>query len=271
MHRNTSLTNKIIREYNLLGSRKFRKKLGKIILEGSLLLDEAVKAGLVPETVLYTPGFKNAVVGRELLVRLKRTGSRLIEVPEKTFKAIAQTENPQGIGAIARKPVKPGPELLLSSSIYFLLILDGIQDPGNLGTIIRTAAAAFESGAGIILLPGTVELYNPKVLRASMGGAFSLPVFEVAGPEECLRMISKKSMQLIAADPGGTVPYYDLDLKQKKAVIIGNENRGISDLLLDSADIKAYIPLKGKIAALNAAMAASVFIFEHCRQLEKMV
>lgn len=271
MQRNFSLSNKIIREYNLLGSRKFRKKLGKIIIEGSLLLDEAVKAGIIPETVLYTPEHNKAGGTRELLVRLKRTGSRMIEVPEKTFKAIAQTESPQGIGAIAPMPVQPGPELLQSGSIYFMLILDGIQDPGNLGTIIRTAAAAFESGAGIILLPGTVELYNPKVLRASMGGVFSFPVLEVARPEECLRMLREKSMQLIAADPGGTVPYYDLDLKQKKAVIIGNENRGISDSLLAGADVKAYIPLKGKIAALNAAMAAAVFIFEHCRQLEKMV
>lgn len=268
MRENTFLKNPVLREYNM--SRKLRGKRGKIVLEGFRLLEEAARAGVTLDTVLFTAEFKNTGVGRDLLAELKKAGSRMIEVPEKTFKAIAHTENPQGIGAIARMPVSSTDDLL-QSSFQFMLILDGVQDPGNLGTIIRTAAAAFEYGAGIILLPGTVELYNPKVLRASMGGVFSLPVFEVPGPEDCLRIIREKSMQLVAADPRGAVPYYDLDLKRNIAVIIGNENKGISKLLLESADARAYIPLRGKIAALNAAVAASILIFEHSRQLEKLL
>ena len=243
MQENTFLI-KILREYNLLGSRKFRKKRGKTVLEGFRLLEEAAKAGIIPDIVLFTEEYKTAGIGRELLAEFKRAGSRMIEVPEKKFKMIAHTENPQGIGAIARMPVSSIDDLL-QGSFQFMLILDGIQDPGNLGTIIRTAAAAFEGGAGIILLPGTVELFNPKVMRASMGGAFSIPVFEMPGPEECLRVIREKSMQLVAADPRGAVPYYHLDFKRDIAVIIGNENK-VSVNLLEGADTRAYIPYRGK-------------------------
>lgn len=263
--------NKIMQEYRRLGRRKYRKKSRKIILEGYHLLNEALQAGVEIETVLFTAEFLQKNANQALLSRAC-SGTRLVEVTPRMFQNIAQTENPQGVGAIAYPPknvaVFPGEEKKFELSrehIHFYLILDELQDPGNLGTIIRTAAAAAISG--IFLLPGTVELFNPKVLRASMGGIFYLPIMQVRDIDFCLAFLGERNVQLVAADPCGDRPYYMVDFSTRpSAVVIGNESRGVRKFLLKKASIRAYIPLKGKIAALNAAIASSVFIFESQRQ-----
>ena len=249
-----------IDEYRKLGSRKYRKKSGKIILEGYHLLAEALNAGIDIETILYTEEFTNRPINRELLARAGQT--KTVKISPRIFKAVAQTENPQGIGAIARLPHPKTHNIAGKGHLY--LFLDGIQDPGNLGTIIRTAAGAAVDG--IFLLPGTVEPCNPKVLRASMGGIFYLPVLPVDKIERSDKLFKNRGFQLVAADPRGDTPYYGVDFTRPSAIIIGNENRGVDEKILKKADVRAYIPLKGKIAALNAAVAASVFIFESRRQ-----
>ncbi|NLJ56252.1 MAG: RNA methyltransferase [Firmicutes bacterium] len=263
--------NKIMQEYRRLGRRKYRKKSGKIILEGYHLLNEALQAGVKIETVLFTAEFLQKDANQILLAKAC-PGAGLVEVTPRMFQTIAQTENPQGIGAIACLPeniaVFTGEEKKFEfphEHIHFYLVLDALQDPGNLGTIIRTAAAAAVSG--IFLLPGTVEPYNPKALRASMGGIFYLPVMQVQDIDSCLNFFREQKIQLVAADPRGDRPYYKVDFSsQSSAVIIGNESRGVRKSLLKKAGIRAYIPLEGKIAALNAAIASSVFIFESQRQ-----
>ncbi|RJX28154.1 MAG: RNA methyltransferase [Dethiobacter sp.] len=262
MYENKWSRDRIIKEYRLLGSRKYRKKSGKIILEGYHLLEEAFKAGAGVEAVLYTDEFMGKAVNRKLLARAGKT--RSIKVSTAIFNSIAQTDNPQGIGAIARIPgneadFAPGDALLF-------LILDGLQDPGNLGTIIRTAAGAAIDG--IFLLPGTVDPYNPKALRATMGGIFHLPVVQMDGISGCHKFLQERDLQLVVADPRGDVPYYHVDFTRPSAIVIGNENRGVQEPLLKKAEVRAYIPLRGKIAALNAAVAASVFMFEYRRQRE---
>lgn len=267
----TKIRKKILQEYRQLGTRKYRKKSGKIVLEGLHLLKEAFKAGVAIETVLFTPEFLQKEANRELLSKI---GGKIktVEVPARLFNSIAQTENPQGIGAVAHLPQKDlsllalnGENPLGQEHPAFFLILDELQDPGNLGTIIRTAAAAAING--IFLLPGTVEPYNPKALRASMGGIFYLPVIQVQEIDSCLGFLREQNMQLVAADPRGDRPYHMVNFSNRpSAVIIGNESRGVSKSLLKKADIRAYIPLQGKIAALNAAVASSVFIFESQRQ-----
>jgi TrmH family RNA methyltransferase len=262
MDEKKSSRDRIIKEYRMLGNRKYRKKSGKIILEGYHLLEEAFKAGIEVEAVLCTEEFARKAVNRELLTRAGKT--RIIKVSPKIFNAIAQTENPQGIGAIAC-PLRLKADFT-AGNCHFFLILDSLQDPGNLGTIIRTAAGAAIDG--IFLLPGTVEPYNPKALRATMGGIFYLPVLQVAGINNCYEFFEERDLQLVVADPCGEVPYYNVDFSRPSAVVIGNENRGVQETLLEKAKVRAYIPLRGKIAALNAAVAASVFIFEYQRQRE---
>lgn len=215
--------NEIFKEYRKLGKRNYRKKSGKIILEGYHLLEEALKAGIELETILFTDEFQQKAANRELLARAGKYVS--IKISSQKFKEIAQTESPQGVGAIARLP-RPA-SIPASGSCHFVLILDGLQDPGNLGTIIRTAAGA--SIDGILLLPGTVDPYNPKALRASMGGIFHLPVLQVDTVENCCEFLAASNLQLIAADPRGENPYYSVDFTRPSAVVIGNENRGITE------------------------------------------
>lgn len=251
----------IISEFRKLGRRRsYRQKSGKIILEGYHLLEEALKANVELEFILYTDAFWQKPLNRELLARAGKTAS--LKVSSKIFKAVAQTENPQGVGAIARIP-RPEADLSAGNN-HFFLILDAVQDPGNLGTIIRTAAAAAING--ILLLPGTVDPYNPKALRATQGGIFYLPVLQADTIDSCCEVITKSDLQLIVADPEGEIPYYDVDFSRPSAVVIGNENQGVQESLLEKADIRARIPLKGEISALNAAVAASIFIFEYRRQ-----
>ncbi len=266
--------NKILREYRRLGGGKYRKKSGKIVLEGYHLLNEALKTGIEIETVLFTAEFLQKEKHRELLKRAGE-GVRLLEIAPRAFRVVAQTENPQGVGAIARQPSgrahSPTLEELVDlpgrDRAAFFLILDELQDPGNLGTIIRTAASAAISG--VLLLPGTVEPYNPKVLRASMGGVFYLPVLMVRDIESCLNILAKREIRLVAADPRGERPYYALDFSSgPHALIIGNESRGVQPFLLRKAEVSAFIPLPGRLSALNAAVAASIFIFENQRQKE---
>lgn len=248
----------------MLGLRKYRVKKQKIVLEGYHLLREALNAGLKLESVFYTDEFAKGVA-KELLNDAAQE-AKLYRIEPKLFKTIAQTETPQGVGAIARLPVMPHS---LPGDGDFFLILDGIQDPGNLGTIIRAAASAAVDA--LILLPGTVDPYNPKSLRAGMGGTFYLPILQAEKIEDWYAILRQRKVQFIAAVPDGEVPYYELDFSRPSAVIIGNESRGVSPSLSDGADVRACIPLQGKIAALNAAMAASIFIFESRRQKESKI
>jgi len=255
-----SWRNRVIKEYRLLGSRKYRKKSGKVVLEGYHLLNEALNAGIMIEAVVCSEDYSRKKMHKELLDRVGE--GILVKVAPRTFNSIAHTETPQGIGAIALLP-RFGEDFLDRENV-FLLILDGVQDPGNVGTIIRSAAAAGVDG--VLCFPGTAETGNPKVLRAAMGGLFYLPVIQCQKTEGMLGMLKEKGVRLVAADPGAELPYYRIDYSAACAVVIGNESSGISGPVMERVDMKACIPLKGRILSLNAGVAASVIIFEGQRQ-----
>lgn len=263
-----SSSNRLVKEYRLLKNAKHRKEKGRIILEGAILLEEALRAPLRVEQVLYTPSFARPAKHRELLDQAgEKVGEkRVVRVEESVFDSIAQTDNPQGVAAIARPPGHTA--AFLKQPAPFFLILDGVQDPGNLGAILRSAAAANVDGA--VLLPDTVDPYNPKALRASMGGTFFLPVVKAAGDFFEDRRLPL-GLQLVAASPSGDCPHYQVDFLGPTAVVIGNESRGVSPKALARVHRKAFIPLQGPIASLNAAVAASIFIFEAIRQRESAV
>ncbi len=252
--------NQAIKLYRLLGRRKYRLKHGLIVLEGYHLVNEAYRAGIKIKTVLYTDDFLKLARNRLLLEQLEKANR--IPVEGQVFQALSQTENPQGLGAIAVAPELQQNIRLEQES--FCLVLDAIQDPGNLGTIIRTAAAA--NVDGLVLLPGTVDPFNPKALRASMGGVFYLPLVHDQDYSAWKEIRRAHRLQVVAADPEGACLFSQVNFQIPTALIIGNENKGISRPLLESVDIFAKIPLQGKIASLNAAVAAAVFIFEKVRQ-----
>ena len=262
MDTNAPLPARLLKEYRKMAQRKFRTQQGKMILEGVQLVKEALLAGVELESLLYTPQFAARPSAKELLAGVGK--ARVFPVDPATFASIAETETPQGIAAMARIP-EQRTDIFFQEKGFFLL-LDRIQDPGNLGTIIRTAAAAGVSG--IILLQGTTDPYSPKVLRSSMGGVFYVPIVHENDLPDWFEKIKRQGVQLIAADPKGTMPYYNIDFRKSTAVIIGNESGGVGKMLLEKAKTKAYIPLQGKFNILNAAIAAAAFILENQRQKE---
>ncbi|NMD43119.1 MAG: RNA methyltransferase [Firmicutes bacterium] len=257
-----SSSNFHIKEYRrLASSRKQRRHAGRLALEGPLLLEEALAAGLHPEVVFATrryldeggPGLLAALPGK----------CRGYLLPPALFARLADTETPQEIAAIFpfRELEQAGS---LAGELSLVIFLDRLQDPGNLGTIIRTAAAA---GVDAIFYgPGSVDPYSPKALRSSAGAVFRLPPVEAAAPLQLLRELQDRKMAVLAARPREGRNFWEIDFRKKTALLIGSESRGLSPELIAVADRQVHIPQFSAVDSLNAAVAAAVLIYEARRQ-----
>jgi len=255
----SSSANRYVRLYRSLDKRKARKDQGLLPLEGSRLVTEAVGSGLGLKVVLlhegYDPGNFAVLEKLEQKVPVQRVAAGL-------FAQIAHTDSPQGILAVAQHPAHCLQDVFLQSP-SLLLVADRLQDPGNLGTMVRSAAACGASGA--VLLPGTVDISNPKALRATMGALFRLPVVEVA-LDELLAGIRRHGLRLMASCAGGDLTYDRVDWRVPTAVVIGNEGAGVSEDVLSVVDSTVSVPMAGGVESLNAAIAMSVIFFEAARQ-----
>ncbi len=260
-----SAQNSLIKEYKklLTGSRQ-RKKTCKIALEGPNLIEGALNAGLVPEVVFYTNDYYEKE-GKQLISRLSPATKRVV-LTEELFGQLAETDNPRAIAAILplqREEVLP--EKITDSKL--VMILDRLQDPGNMGTIIRTAAAA---GVEMIYYTrGSVDPFSPKVLRSTAGLIFHLPVVLLDNLTSKLHELKQQGIKIVAASKNGQ-SLWQADYGAKTAVIIGNEAGGISEELLDLADLKVAVPVDEPVESLNAAIAAAIITYEIKRRSTKM-
>ena len=248
-----STENKKVKEWASLNSKKTRQKLKRFLLESARGIEEGLVYGRQPEAVLLLEDkeLPSGIEGR-------LEGSRIIRLSEKAFMKLAATESTQGIiGVYPFKGEKLG-ELLDKKLVLFL---DGIQDPGNLGTIIRSAAA-FDLG-GILLGPGCVDLYNEKVLRSTLGGIFALPIFAIG--YEDLGLFMKHGFRILGAGLGGR-PVSSFTPEGKTIVGIGHENAGLSEEFLKRSDGLLTIPICNQMESLNAGVAASIILYEFNRQ-----
>ncbi len=193
----------------------------------------------------------------------KEKGISAYKISKKAFELLTSVETPQGVLAVVRKPKYFLGDILKSRN-PLLVVCAGIQDPGNLGTIIRSADAA--GASGILLSKGTVELYNQKVIRATMGSLFHVPILEIQETEKELKEIKARGIKLIAADSSGKKDHWASDFSGPTAVLIGNEGTGLPDEILKLCDEVVRVPMPGKAESLNAAMAASIILYEALRQ-----
>lgn len=177
---------------------------------------------------------------------------------------LADTESPQGVLAQVVMPSHSLDDLLSTDRTPLLVIVDGIQDPGNLGTIVRTADAM--AATGVVLLKGTVDLYNAKTLRSTMGSIFHLPVVTVDDLVYLLDLLAAKNIKLVVGEPRLGEPIQTLDLTQPVALVVGNEANGVSAQILNQADLRATIPMLGRAESLNAGVACSIMLYEAVRQ-----
>jgi TrmH family RNA methyltransferase len=249
-----------------LSNRKFREKEGLFILEGVRLIEEAAQAGVSIRHVLYCRKITSSQRGSRLLEKFGQLGVPRFLVDESLFGELADTENPQGILAVA-ETVQSGFSDLLITPDSLLLLIDGVQDPGNLGTMIRTACAA--GASGVVLTKGTVDLFNPKVIRASMGTVFQIPIIIKEDNERILEFIKSKGFRILVADAKGEKLYYDSTTQGPVVWVLGNEANGPGDFFLRAADEIVSIPLSGKVESLNVAVATGILLFDHVRRQRK--
>jgi TrmH family RNA methyltransferase len=245
----TSLQNEKVKLARMLqGSARARRKAGQIVLEGVRLVRDAVQAGQRPEFALYTLNLRD----EGLLKALVSVGIEPLPVSEAVMRHISDTQQPQGTLAVF-----PLPRPALPPHPQHVLILDSIRDPGNLGTILRTAAAA---GVDLVLLsPACVDAYNPKALRGGMGAHFRVPVVEMNWDE--IGRVGA-GLHIYMADSSGQTRYDSVDWSGRWGVIIGGEAHGAGDEARQLAQVTINIPMTGDTESLNAAVAAGVILFE---------
>jgi len=241
---------------SLMGRAKDRREENAFVVEGVRLVEEAVKAGWNFRFALYSDGLSER--GSNLLGRLKENDIEVDEVAGDLLQKLSDTETPQGILAALELSELSSPE-----NTDFILIPDQVRDPGNLGTLLRSAAA---TGAGAVLLPPeTTDAFAPKVLRAGMGAHFRLPIQSLTWEE-----IKKQTegMNIYIADMDGTA-CWETDLRKPLALVIGGEAEGASDEAQRLANGKISIPMSEGVESLNAGVAGSVLMFEVVRQRRK--
>lgn len=258
-----SRRNTIIKERIKLQQKKYRQKTGCFLVEGIRLVEEALTAGRLAEAFVdETLGQTER--GRQLLQSLAENAVVSYQVTREILRDLAETESPQGIVGVASQIQEKIAALQLSHGL--IIILDGIQDPGNLGTIWRTAWAAGVDA--IFCLPGTVDPYNGKTVRATMGGVFHVPVF--CGEEIEWTTIQQwakaRGFQLVAGLLGASQHHYEVTYGKRVALIIGNEAKGLLTVAPAELDNLVQIPLIEGAESLNAAVASGILVYEVLRQ-----
>lgn len=257
-----SPANKKIKQMESLLLRKHRQKAGLFRVEGVRLAEMAAESGWEIAFGLYTQELAEKERGSRLLASLQGLGP-LYEISEQLARRVAATDTPQGIFLVMRQPAWRPMELRTTGSALYV-VLDGVQDPGNAGTIIRTADAI--GADGVILTKGSVDIYSDKVVRASMGSIFHLPILQDVEPAVIGELAKREGWQLLATALDETAqPLFAADFRQSSAIIFGNEGQGVSKELLAVAQ-KVYIPMYGRAESLNVGVSAAVVLYEAVRQ-----
>jgi RNA methyltransferase, TrmH family len=235
-------------------------RAGRVGIEGPHLLEEALHAGLRVATIFVAQGAE-----RLLSALPVPPETEILRLPAKLLNSALATETPQPIAALVEAPDWSWPHILGArpKGAALVVVLDGIQDPGNLGTILRSAEAF--GATGVVSLPGTVSAWNPKTVRASAGSVFRVPLLAVS-ERECLEKLHEAGVKILATTVHAAQPAELVDMAGPVALIIGNEGNGVADDLAAKADARIIIPCPGPVESLNAAVAASVLLYEAARQ-----
>lgn len=256
MEKITSAKNPTVRGLRELKDKKTREETGRILVEGEVMIREALSCGLEMFDLLADE--KNEEFAREM----ESKGAHAFLVPRSILEAVCETRTPQGVCASFSRPK----QLTIEEMPDILVALDGVQDPGNVGTIWRTAdAAGFQ---GMLLGEGSADPLSPKVLRAAMGSGFRIPFAMNLKLPEMLMALKEKGYCVIASDLKGVDFYARPNPGRKLVLLIGNEARGISDAVRDCADMRVRLPMRGGAESLNAAIAAGIMMYDIMKEYE---
>lgn len=253
-----SKDNNVIKEVKKLKEKKYRDLSKSFLAEGFRFVEEAFKSDFEIAYVFISESQqeKYEKSGFENLIK---SSTKVYKLTDTLFNLICSTETPQGIAAVVKYKNHS-----VTSTDGFYMLVDKVQDPGNIGTIIRTANAA--GALGVIVTKGTVDVYNNKTLRATMGSIFKIPIIFEDENFKILNSLKKDGFKIITSSLDTKYNFYDVDLKGKAIIAVGNEGNGISKEIFELGDTSVKIPMPGDAESLNVGVAASIMMFEAVRQ-----
>lgn len=258
----TSASNpRVKRLLRLQKQAKARKEAGVFLAEGAKMCREAPRERL--EELYFSGSYAESGQTDEW------EGIPAEILSDPVFRTVSDTQTPQGILAVVRQRERTPDEILSEGTTPLLLVLEALQDPGNLGTILRTAEGA--GVTGIIMSEDTVDIYNPKVIRATMGSIYRMPFCSVPDLKDAVRKIRARGILCYAATLEESRDYTEPDYRKPSAFLIGNEGNGLSGELIRAAGQRIRIPMAGQVESLNASMASGILVYEAARQRRKKV
>lgn len=258
MDRITSAQNPKIKALLHLREKKERDITGLFLIEGYRELRRAVDAGVRFEALFICPELFLGTNEEALIANIQ---AQSFELPKSLFEKISYRDRPDGLVGVAHQMKTTLSQMQPEKGIY--VVAEAIEKPGNLGTILRSADAV--GAKAVIVCDRCTDIYNPNVVRASVGTLFTLPVIE-AGGEEMLKWLKKNQIQIVAATPAASLNFTEAPLSGSVAIVVGTEQLGLTQKWLDNADICVQIPMKGIADSLNVAMATTLLLYEALRQ-----
>ena len=255
----TSKDNELIKHIRKLKDKKYRDESNEYVVEGVKLVEEAVKENAkIKQIIVCEDTTRTYEIPTHIMLEIAKY--ECISVSDKIFNIITQVTNPQGIMAIIEKNAQ---NAKIDYTQDIIVVLDDVQDPGNLGTILRTVDSIGLNQ--IIVSKGTADAFNSKVVRSTMGAIFRIKIIEVENLAQAIKEMRKHHFKLMVTSLQTKNSIYDIDF-YKKIIVIGNEANGVSKEIQDMAEEKAKIPMLGRTESLNASVAAGVVMYEYVRQ-----
>ncbi len=259
----TSATNPGVKEVVKLRAARHRREAGLFPVEGYREIKRALEGGVNVEQMWACPELFLGENEEELVDLAEARGAEIIEVTREPFEKMSYRDRPEGLLAVCSFYDTSIDSIELSDA-PLVLVVESIEKPGNLGTMLRAATAA--GADAVVVADPTTDVFNPNVVRSSIGTCFLIPL-AVASTDETLAWLRKNDLSIVVATPGATTAHWDASLEARSAIVIGSEQYGLSDRWLDEADAKVVIPMPGEsIDSLNAAASAAVLLFEAVRQ-----
>jgi TrmH family RNA methyltransferase len=260
VERISSRQNSIVKRFRALARVKTHD--GEILLDGPHLVDEALQSG-VPVTIA---AFAESALGghtAQIAERAARAGARTLVAGDAVFQALSPVKEPSGVVAIARRPAT-SIDTLLARSPQLLIVLDGVQDPGNVGAVVRAAEGL--GATGVIVAAGSADPFGWKAVRGAMGSTLRLPVVARAPLMDTLRAMRAAGVRIVATVPHSGRAPADVDLRRPTAILLGGEGAGLAEEVIADADERVTVPMQAPVESLNVAIAAALVLYEASRQ-----
>jgi len=258
----TSLRNPQVKSVIDLRERRFRDETGLMIVEGIREISLAQNAGVIFSQLFLEQSFFEAPDHKKFIESMSLQAKEIFLLPEYVFEKMTFGHRHEGVLGVCVQPQKKLSDMMLSAN-PLLIVTESVEKPGNLGAILRTADAV--GADGLIVCDPATDIYNPNVIRSSLGSIFSVCVVQ-ASNEEALKFFKAKKVMVYATLPDSKEPYFHVDMKLPLAVVLGSEEKGLSEFWQKNCDKALSIPMKGKVDSLNVSVSAAVVLYEIIRQ-----